>query len=436
MSEEINDTLDDVTGVESNGDVVDPIAAKDREIYEKRYARDTAEEEMVAILEDASNESRDVHRILSVSSNILGNVGTLGRMADSDRVPALTMLHDFAVDTGFSPQSLDVSMERNNDFVFSEGIISSIINWTGQAISASFKVMGYALKRGALFVSRTRKDADQLDKRLTRLDGMMRSRKNEDNSLFFDKSKLMMFVEEYDVNTAPAGSIGTYTGAIYGIIDVKMDMLRKLISKAESDLMSESDIEIDDYKKIVTDMVEELESKYKDKQEFIGNRYIKVHPSAKMDKLITFEVGRPDPKSVIGKYRPMKALTNSQVDSQRSTLRTGALKRMYQMIDSTSEDLKGISEFNKANKAKKKDDDLEFDKKDVADLGKFLNDHIEPTITSIMELARYAYDLVDANVTLLEDSVTVTTIVDEKKLTEPERKLGKNLGDPSHVLDR
>lgn len=103
------------------------------------------------------------------------------------------------------------------------------------------------------------------------------------------------------------------------------------------------------------------------------------------------------------------------------------------MMDETSEDLKKISEFNKAHSAKKKDSDQEPDKKDVAELGKFLNEHIEPTITSIMDLAKYAYDLVDANVSLLEDSVTVTKIIEDEEPSEVEKRIGKNLSGTRRV---
>lgn len=424
------DTLDEFD------DSIEDIEHSDQDMirYEKKYGRDTAEEEMMAILEDVSQESKELSDILSVSSNILDNVSSLSEMADSDRKPSLQILHRLANTTKFNTEVLNVSNESRDDFVYSEGLVASIINWASSAVVASFKIFGYALKRGSIFISRTRKDADQLDKRLTKLDPLMKSRKSENNKFYFDKAKLAMFVEEYDVNTNPAGSISTFAGSIYSIINKKMDMLRKISTKAEADLTSESEIDIKEYTKIVEDLVDDLVDTYKDKEVFIGNKYIKVHKENKLDKLITFEIDRPDPKSIIGKFRPLKALSNSEVESQRSSIRSGVLKKMYKMIDESSKDLKAISEFNKANSATKKDDDKSPDKKDAAELGKFLNNTIGPTIKSIMELSKYAYDLVDANVTLLEDSVSVTKILDEEELSTVEKNVGKKLG-LSQVVD-
>ncbi len=424
-----DDTLDKLTDdVEE-----EEFPSDDRKRYEKKYGRETAEEEMEAILEDATTESREISHLLSVSSNILDNIEQVSLMGDVDRKPSLSLLHGFAMETKFNKEVLELSTEASDDFVFSEGLVASIVNWASSAVSASFKVMGYALKRGAIFVSRTRKDADQLESRLTKLDSLMKSRKSEKNRIFFDKSKLAMFVEEYDLNTTPASSISTFVGAIYSIIDKKMDMLRKITSKAESDLTSSGKIDIKSYKEIVDDLIDDLSKSYGKDTEFIGNKWIKVNESAKIDKLITFETSRPDPKTVISKFRPMDALSNSEVESQRTSLRSGSIKKMYRMMDETSEDLKKISEFNKAHSAKKKDSDQEPDKKDVAELGKFLNEHIEPTITSIMNLAKYAYDLVDANVSLLEDSVTVTKIIEDEEPSEVEGRIGKNLSGTRRV---
>lgn len=387
--------------------------------YERKFGKDaTPEEEQEILLGQLMGESRDVMQMMDTASMIFEHQGTLQGMDDGDRSLAISMLEQrasdyeipgisFEAEFGSSKAYLSDQSDRN------EGKLTTLLQWAEQAVRSSYQILGYGLKRSGVFISRSKKTVDGIEARLTKLDGLMKSRKSEKNRIYFNKTKLALLVEDYDVNTSPAGAVSSFVGTIYGILDDYMDALRTISVRADTDLNKGDGAEIDleAYKKVVDDLLEDLESKFKSKETLIGNRYVKVNKSAKPSKAISLAIDRPDPKSVIGKFRPMDALSNSAVESQRATLRSGVLKKMYKVMDDTAEDMKKISEFSSLSKQKgDKPDGKVPDKKDIADLSKFLTETIKELTEGIFVLSDMVYETVDAAVSLLEDSVTVTQI--------------------------
>lgn len=406
------DTLDKLDDKEEE------FVSKDHEAYEKKYGRDTVEEEMVAILEDVSQESIEVMDILNVSSSIISSMESIVALDDQDRVLPLTLLHRQVMDTGFNAgpslenaRSGDFIPELNQTVGDAERLTSSLLRWAGDAIKASYKILVYSMKRGAIFLSRTKKDVVGLEGRLTRLDGLMKSRKREDNRIFFSKNYLEMLADEYEINTQPAGAVSSFVGVIYSIMDEYISTVKKISVKAERHLNgTDTKIKMEEYEKIIEDLVDDLGDKFKSKDQLIGNLYVKVNKGSKLSKLITLEVGRPSPSTAVNKYRPMDALSNSEVESQRTSLRGGAIKKMYAMMDNSGETMEEISKFSKLVSSKKfteKNDDNKEENKDLATLSKFLNENVKELMEGIFTLSRLAYDRVDVAVKLLEDSVSV-----------------------------
>lgn len=406
------DTLDKLDDKEEE------FVSKDHEAYEKKYGRDTVEEEMVAILEDVSQESIEVMDILNVSSSIISSMESIVALDDQDRVLPLTLLHRQVMDTGFNAgpslenaRSGDFIPELNQTVGDAERLTSSLLRWAGDAIKASYKILVYSMKRGAIFLSRTKKDVVGLEGRLTRLDGLMKSRKREDNRIFFSKNYLEMLADEYEINTQPAGAVSSFVGVIYSIMDEYISTVKKISVKAEGHLNgTDTKIKMEEYEKIIEDLVDDLGDKFKSKDQLIGNLYVKVNKGSKLSKLITLEVGRPSPSTAVNKYRPMDALSNSEVESQRTSLRGGAIKKMYAMMDNSGETMEEISKFSKLVSSKKfteKNDDNKEENKDLATLSKFLNENVKELMEGIFTLSRLAYDRVDVAVKLLEDSVSV-----------------------------
>lgn len=406
------DTLDKLDGDKEE------FVSKDHEAYERRYGRDTVEEEMEAILEDASQESVEVLDILNVSSSIISSMESVMALDDQDRILPLTLLHNQVMNTGFNigpslenARAGDFIPELNQTVGDAERLTSTLLRWAGDAIKASYKILVYSLKRGAIFLSRTKKDVIGLEDRLTRLDGLMKSRKREDNRIFFSKKYLEMLADEYDINTQPAGAVSSFVSVIYSIMDEYISTVKKISVKAEGHLNgSDTKIDIDEYEKIIKDLVDGLEDKFKDKDQLIGNLYVKVNKGSKLSKLVTLEVGRPSPSTAVSRYRPMDALTNSEVESQRTSLRGGAIKKMYAMLDNSGETMKEISKFSKLVSSKKfteKGDGDNKENKDLAALSKFLNENVKELMEGIFTLSGIAYERVDVVVKLLEDSVSV-----------------------------
>lgn len=399
----------------------DKIREQELKNYEDKYGKDaTPEDEQKAILEDLMGESRDVMEMLGTVEAIYQHMPAIEAMDDEDRTPAINML----VERASKFQMADTSMEASDYFGSAgdhlndrsdrnEGKIRSLMKWAGQAVVASYQIISYGLKRTSVYISRYKKSADGIEQRLVKLEGLMKNRKSEKNRIYFSKSKMLLLVEEYELNTSPASSVSSFAGTIYGIIDDYVGALRTISTKADADLSKgeNAKIDMDSYNKIVSDLLEDLEEKFKDKELLIGNRYVKVNKSASPSKAISLAIGRPDPKSIVSKFSPMAALSNSAVESQRDGLRSGVLKKMYKMLDDTVSDMEAVTKLQGlSSKKDKKEKEESPDKKEVATLTKFLTDLTKELTAGIFVLADMVYDTVDAAVSLLEDSVTVTQI--------------------------
>lgn len=399
----------------------DKVREKELAYYENKFGKDaTPEEEQKILLAELTTESTDIHEMVSTAEAIFTFSPSISEMDDLDANVALQMLSERA-----SKYPLpDVTLEAYEDSDRNMGLLNSLIQWAGQAVVAAYKILGYTLKRTGIFLSRSKKTVDGLDNRLTKLTALMDKRKSEDNRIFFPKNKLVLFVDEYEVNTTPASAVGSFVATIYGILDDYMDLLRTVVVEADRDLSKGEGekLSVEDYEQKVKDLLDKLDERFKDKDLLIGNRYIKINKNAKLSKAVTLEVGRPDPKTIIGKYRPMKALSNSQVESQRDTLRSSVIKKMYKVLDETSEEMEKMSKFKGLSTKKGKKDVETPDKKDVATLSKFLTDATKELIEGIIVLSDMVYETVDATITLLEDSVTVTQI-----MTEDDDKVARNV---------
>lgn len=399
----------------------DKVREKELAYYENKFGKDaTPEEEQKILLAELTTESTDIHEMVSTAEAIFTFSPSISEMDDLDANVALQMLSERA-----SKYPLpDVTLEAYEDSDRNMGLLNSLIQWAGQAVVAAYKILGYTLKRTGIFLSRSKKTVDGLDNRLTKLTALMDKRKSEDNRIFFPKNKLVLFVDEYEVNTTPASAVGSFVATIYGILDDYMDLLRTVVVEADRDLSKGEGekLSVEDYEQKVKDLLDKLDERFKDKDLLIGNRYIKINKNAKLSKAVTLEVGRPDPKTIIGKYRPMKALSNSQVESQRDTLRSSVIKKMYKLLDETSEEMEKMSKFKGLSTKKGKKDVETPDKKDVATLSKFLTDATKELIEGIIVLSDMVYETVDATITLLEDSVTVTQI-----MTEDDDKVARNV---------
>lgn len=386
------------------------VRERELQAYEDRYGKDaTPEEEQEILLATLSKEARDIMEMASTAEAIYQHLPSIESMDDADRSLAVDLLIQRASEHPLPGVSLE-SMDRSDR---NEGKFRTLLQWAGQAVMATYQILGYTLKRTGVYISRSKKNVDGLEQRLTKLDGLMKKRKSEDNRIFFPKNKLILLVDEYDVNTAPAGAVSSFISTIYSILDDYVNVLRTISTKADSDLSKGegAEIDIDSYKSLISDMLSELDDKFKSKELLIGNRYVKVDKNAKPSKAISLAVGRPDPKSIIGKFRPMAALSNSAVESQRSTLRSSVIKKMYKVLDDTAEDMEKISKAPGLSAKKGKDKaDATPDKKDVATLSKFLTETSKELIEGIVVLSDMVYETVDASVSLLEDSVSVTQI--------------------------
>lgn len=425
------DTLDQISGDPEEGYV-----SRDHEDYERRYGRDTAEEEMVAILEDISEESRELGLILGTAENILTHTPQIRKMDEIDQQAPIAILARSISETQY-PVEEGVSLEAKDDFVYNEGILSTLTRWAVEGVVTTYKILAYSLKRASLFIARSRKDVDALSARLEKLDKRIKSRKSESNRIRFGKKRLAMLVEDDSVNTTPASAVSTFATQVYGIIGDYADALKAIATKADTDLNKGSDgtIDVAAYEKIISDMLTDLAQKHKGSELLIGNRAIRVDASAKPSKAVTFVEKKPDPKAVAAKFTVMDALSNATVESQRTVLRKGVIEKMEAMIESTSKTFDQASQFTKLSKAKSGDEKDGPEKKETAALGKFLNETHKELIEGILVLSKEVYDLADVALQLLEDSLTVERLVDDREENQVTKNVGRRIGRKTLIVD-
>lgn len=374
-------------------------------VYEARYGRDTPEEEVEAILEDFFIESAEVSNLIGLSTALTEMSDGLDDLDDDDQRAPKRFIRELVERESLENRFSD-PVDFANNHELAEGIIAKTFRTAGQVLVTVFKIAAFTIRRGSIFISRLSKDAAAIETRLEKLDGLMRKRKTEDKRILVSRGDLVLLIEEYDLNRTPSSSISSFLSATATVVDAYNAFIKAAVSKATTLLMDKGTpvFDLKDFEEIEADLDSKLESLDDSDNLLIGNRYFKYMKDSKIAKRLVLTTGRPDAKSIVAKIKSIESLTNADIESQRSSYRSGPLKKLYALFNDTQAIYADVVEFERMVKSKESKDVTKLSDEDKHKLAKYLNEVVKESTEATMGHVMAAYKTMNAGLVLLEES--------------------------------
>lgn len=372
----------------------------DVDVYNEKYGRDTGEEELEDILGEVNSKLEESDRTVKLVNYFTESVQAIQRLDYLDTPVAVGMLNqkiaDVRHETGLPIPDLYVD---DDGVVSTEGVMDVIADIT----VILFRLSLVAFQRTALFISRLSKSVDGLESRLDRLDPIMKRRKTENLRILLSNKHMTNLVLNNSINTSPVSSASSVVSSVSKVISVLNAYVKKILVEADKVYSAPKDNKYD------AETMAEIESEFKDrlkdaidpKDILLGNRYLEYSENSLLGKSVLVKVlQRPSPKKVLSGQYFIKSLSNDTIESYRESLIDGPLDRLHHLLADTEELYKDLS----ASKAKGKQNNEGMSESDVKALAGYVNKNVSAVMTTVMDLSKLCYEVVETVVVYMEES--------------------------------
>lgn len=368
--------------------------------YNKIHGRDTAEEEFDDITEAVHSKLEESDRSVRLVNYFTESVNAIQKLDYLDAPIAVDLLNQKIAsvrnETGIPIPDLYIDEEG---VVSTEGILDVIADIT----VILFRLSLVAFQRTALFISRLSKSVDGLENRLDRLDPIMKRRKTENLRILLSNKHMTNLVLNNSINTSPVSSAGAVVSSVSSVISVLNAYVKKILAEADSIYSSpkENKYDAETMNEIESEFKERLSDAIDPKDILLGNRYLEYTPNSLLGKSVQVKVlNRPSPKKVLSGQYFIKSLPNDTIESYRESLIDGPLDRLHHLLSSTEELYEKLS----ASKSKGKENNEGMSESDVKALATYVNKNVSAVMTTVMELTKLCYEVVETVVVYMEES--------------------------------